>query len=99
MCRPLTATNLTAGTLYEVAVWAHTSIGDSPTALSHYETGGTQPDRPLLKARALNQTAVDCSWTISGPLPQVLHALNKNNEIVKRMKDILKLHHQTGKYM
>lgn len=65
------ATNLTAGTVYEVAVWAHTSIGDSPTALSHHQTTGTQPDRPLLKARALNQTAVDCSWTVSKSPAQV----------------------------
>ncbi|TNN01446.1 hypothetical protein fugu_010828 [Takifugu bimaculatus] len=34
----LNATNLTAGTVYEVAVWAHTMIGDSPTALSHHQT-------------------------------------------------------------
>ncbi|KAF0030311.1 hypothetical protein F2P81_017042 [Scophthalmus maximus] len=67
----LKATNLTAGTVYEVAVWAHTSIGDSPTALSHHQTAGAQPERPLLKARALNQTAVDCSWTVSGPPAQV----------------------------
>uniref|UniRef100_A0A3P8V3B2 Sortilin-related receptor n=1 Tax=Cynoglossus semilaevis TaxID=244447 RepID=A0A3P8V3B2_CYNSE len=65
------ATNLTAGTVYEVAVWAHTSIGDSPTALSHHQTTGTQPERPLLKTRALNQTAVDCSWTIGGPSAQM----------------------------
>lgn len=65
----LAATNLTAGTVYEVAVWAHTSIGDSPTALSHYQTRGTQPERPLLKAKALNQTAVECSISIdSAPL-------------------------------
>ena len=71
------ATNLTAGTIYEVAVWAHTSIGDSPTALSHHQTIGTQPEGPGLKARALNQTAVDCSWTISGPPAQVQqHSLN-----------------------
>uniref|UniRef100_A0A3Q2DBT9 Fibronectin type-III domain-containing protein n=1 Tax=Cyprinodon variegatus TaxID=28743 RepID=A0A3Q2DBT9_CYPVA len=55
------ATNLTAGTVYEVSVWAHTSVGDSPTALSHYQTAGTQPERPFLKAKALNQTAVECS--------------------------------------
>ncbi|XP_039986583.1 sortilin-related receptor isoform X1 [Xiphias gladius] len=66
----LKATNLTAGTVYEVAVWVHTSIGDSPTALSHHQTTGTQPERPVLKARALNQTAVDCSWTIRGPPAQ-----------------------------
>ncbi|XP_061538012.1 sortilin-related receptor isoform X2 [Phycodurus eques] len=68
----LRAMNLTAGTLYEVAVWAHTSIGDSATALSHHQTIGLQPDQPLLKARPLNQTAVDCSWTITnGPAAQV----------------------------
>ncbi|XP_010776761.1 sortilin-related receptor-like [Notothenia coriiceps] len=67
----LKASNLTAGTLYEVAVWAHTSIGDSPTALSHHQTIGSQPERPLLKARALNQTAVDCSWTIGNTTAQV----------------------------
>lgn len=60
------ATNLTAGTVYEVAVWAHTLIGDSPTALSLHRTGGVQPERPLLKTRALNQTAVECSWTVGG---------------------------------
>uniref|UniRef100_A0A3Q3EAT1 Sortilin-related receptor n=1 Tax=Labrus bergylta TaxID=56723 RepID=A0A3Q3EAT1_9LABR len=49
------STNLTEGTVYEVAVWAHTSIGDSPTALSHHQTSGTQPDR----------------WNMTGPLPQV----------------------------
>ncbi|XP_042372991.1 sortilin-related receptor-like, partial [Plectropomus leopardus] len=69
--RILKATNLTAGTVYEVAVWAHTSIGDSPTALSHHQTTGTQPERPLLKTRALNQTAVDCSWSASKPPAQV----------------------------
>ncbi|XP_014833530.1 PREDICTED: sortilin-related receptor-like [Poecilia mexicana] len=63
------ATNLTAGTVYEMAVWAHTSIGDSPTTLSHYQTRGTQPERPLLKVKALNQTAVECSISIdSAPL-------------------------------
>lgn len=65
------ATNLTAGTVYEVAVWAHTVIGDSPTALSHHQTGGVQPERPLLKSRALNQTAVECSWTVGGSAAQV----------------------------
>ncbi|KAG5836889.1 hypothetical protein ANANG_G00233470 [Anguilla anguilla] len=44
-------------------VWAHTSVGDSPTALSHLQTSGSQPAPPFLKARPLNQTAVDCSWT------------------------------------
>uniref|UniRef100_A0A673C1J0 Fibronectin type-III domain-containing protein n=1 Tax=Sphaeramia orbicularis TaxID=375764 RepID=A0A673C1J0_9TELE len=44
-------------------------IGDSPTALSHHQTTGSQPDRPLIKTRALNQTAVDCSWTINSRHP------------------------------
>lgn len=64
-------TNLTSGTEYEVAVWAHTNIGDSPTAVFHHRTTGTQPEKPLLKAKALNQTAVDCSWTLSTPLAKV----------------------------
>ncbi|XP_039862395.1 sortilin-related receptor isoform X1 [Simochromis diagramma] len=67
----LKATNLTAGTVYEVAVWAHTSVGDSPTTLTHQQTKGQQPERPLLKAKAVNQTAVECSWTISGSPAQV----------------------------
>lgn len=71
------ATNLTAGTVYEVAVWAHTSVGDSPTTLTHQQTKGQQPERPLLKARAVNQTAVECSWTVSGSPAQV----NTNNEV------------------
>lgn len=65
------ASNLTAGTVYEVAVWARTAIGDSPTALSHHRTGGVQPQRPLLKSRPLNQTAVECSWTAGGATVQV----------------------------
>lgn len=63
------ATNLTAGMEYEVAVWAHTDDGDSPTALSRQQTKGTRPPGPSLKARALNQTAVDCNWT--GPQAEV----------------------------
>lgn len=66
------ASNLTAGTVYEVAVWAHTSIGDSPTTLSHYQTKGTQPERLLLKAKAVNQTAVECSIS-SGSDSLVIH--------------------------
>ncbi|KAI1903297.1 hypothetical protein AGOR_G00025750 [Albula goreensis] len=61
--RTLKVTNLTAGTTYELAVWARTSIGDSPIALSHVQTKGTQPEPPFLKARALNQSVVDCTWT------------------------------------
>uniref|UniRef100_A0A674CL20 Sortilin-related receptor, L(DLR class) A repeats containing n=1 Tax=Salmo trutta TaxID=8032 RepID=A0A674CL20_SALTR len=62
----LKAANLTTGTIYEVAVWAQTGVGDSPTALSRQQTKGTQPEPPLLKARALNQSSVDCSWTVTG---------------------------------
>ncbi|XP_057695606.1 sortilin-related receptor [Corythoichthys intestinalis] len=61
----LKVNNLTAGTVYEVAVWAHTAVGDSPTALSHHRTRGVQPHKPILKASALNQTSVNCSWTIT----------------------------------
>ncbi|XP_052472847.1 sortilin-related receptor [Carassius gibelio] len=61
--RTLKASNLTAGTVYEVAVWARTDDGDSPTALIREQTKGTRPAQPSLKARALNQTAVECSWT------------------------------------
>uniref|UniRef100_A0A673KHH9 Sortilin-related receptor n=1 Tax=Sinocyclocheilus rhinocerous TaxID=307959 RepID=A0A673KHH9_9TELE len=59
----VSASNLTAGTVYEVAVWAHTDDGDSPTALFRKQTKGTRPAQPSLKARALNQTAVECNWT------------------------------------
>ncbi|KAJ8343111.1 hypothetical protein SKAU_G00330390 [Synaphobranchus kaupii] len=59
----LKVANLTAGTAYELAVWAHTNVGDSPTALSRLQTQGTQPAPLILKARPLNQSAVDCSWT------------------------------------
>ncbi|XP_059389149.1 sortilin-related receptor-like isoform X1 [Carassius carassius] len=59
----LKASNLTAGTVYEVAVWARTDDGDSPTTLLRKQTKGTRPAQPSLKARALNQTAVECSWT------------------------------------
>uniref|UniRef100_A0A673K6R7 Sortilin-related receptor n=1 Tax=Sinocyclocheilus rhinocerous TaxID=307959 RepID=A0A673K6R7_9TELE len=61
--KTLHTSNLTAGTVYEVAVWAHTDDGDSPTALFRKQTKGTRPAQPSLKARALNQTAVECNWT------------------------------------
>ncbi|XP_046891253.1 sortilin-related receptor isoform X1 [Hypomesus transpacificus] len=67
----LRAGSLAPGTVYEVAVWAHTSVGDSPTALSMQQTLGPPPDPPLLKARALNQTSADCSWSTTGPPAQV----------------------------
>ncbi|XP_073673926.1 sortilin-related receptor [Garra rufa] len=61
--KTLKASNLTAGMVYEVAVWAHTNDGDSPTALFRKQTKGTRPAMPSLKARPLNQTAVECNWT------------------------------------
>ncbi|XP_036379298.1 sortilin-related receptor-like [Megalops cyprinoides] len=67
--RTLTVTNLTAGTTYELAVWAHTSVGDSPSVLTSAVTQGVQPAPPVLKARALNQSSVDCSWT--GPVAEM----------------------------
>lgn len=77
------ATNLTAGTVYEVAVWAHTDEGDSPTAFSRQQTKGTSPGRPSLKARALNQTSVECSWT--GPPAEVgLHLVCVNRSVLKK---------------
>lgn len=69
-------TNLTAGIVYEVAVWAHTDDGDSPTALSRQQTKGIRPAEPSLKARALNQTAVDCNWT--GPQAEVRLTLKRS---------------------
>ncbi|KAL0174344.1 hypothetical protein M9458_030312, partial [Cirrhinus mrigala] len=65
----LKVSNLTAGMVYEVAVWAHTNDGDSPTALFRKQTQGTRPAQPSLKARPLNQTAVECNWT--GPQAEV----------------------------
>lgn len=83
VCCLFPATNLTAGTVYEVAVWAHTSVGDSPTTLTHQQTKGQLPERPLLKAKAVNQTAVECSWTVSGSPAQV----NTNNIIENDVRD------------
>ncbi|XP_076146177.1 sortilin-related receptor [Alosa pseudoharengus] len=66
--KTLKASNLTGGTVYEVEVWAHTRDGDSPMALFRQQTAGSQPYPPLLKARALNQSTVDCSWNASSGL-------------------------------
>ncbi|KAG5268084.1 hypothetical protein AALO_G00208070 [Alosa alosa] len=66
--KTLKASNLTGGTVYEVEVWAHTRDGDSPMALFRQQTAGVQPYPPLLKARALNQSTVDCSWNSSSGL-------------------------------
>lgn len=58
-----TVGNLTAQTSYEIAAWARTDLGDSPLAFEHIVTKGVRPPAPSLKAKALNQTAVECSWT------------------------------------
>ncbi|XP_038610031.1 sortilin-related receptor isoform X2 [Tachyglossus aculeatus] len=57
--------NLTAHTPYEISAWAQTALGDSPLAFEHVLTRGTRPASPSLKAKAINQTAVECVW--SGP--------------------------------
>ncbi|NWS37837.1 SORL protein, partial [Probosciger aterrimus] len=55
--------NLTAHTPYEISAWAKTELGDSPLSFVHVVTSGTRPSSPSLKAKAINQTAVECSWT------------------------------------
>ncbi|NWW77571.1 SORL protein, partial [Climacteris rufus] len=55
--------NLTAHTPYEISAWAKTELGDSPLSFVHVVTSGTRPAAPSLKAKAINQTAVECSWT------------------------------------
>ncbi|XP_004389058.1 sortilin-related receptor isoform X1 [Trichechus manatus latirostris] len=55
--------NLTAHTSYEISAWARTDLGDSPLAFEHVMTKGTRPPTPSLKAKAINQTAVECTWT------------------------------------
>ncbi|XP_063292297.1 sortilin-related receptor isoform X2 [Pelobates fuscus] len=55
--------NLTAHTAYEISVWAKTSFGDSAVSFRHFVTTGIKPAAPSLKARAINQTAVECNWT------------------------------------
>lgn len=91
--------NLTAHTPYEISAWAKTELGDSPLSFVHVVTSGTRPVSPSLKAKAINQTAVECSWT--GPrnvvrdqpcphqppwaLAQSLRAANKTTEIRKKL--------------
>lgn len=58
-----TVGNLTAQTSYEISAWARTGLGDSPLAFEHVVTKGVRPPAPSLKAKALNQTAVECAWT------------------------------------
>lgn len=67
-------TNLTAHTPYEISAWAKTELGDSPLSFVHVVTGGTRPASPSLKAKAINQTAVECSWT--GPRNVVRHRVS-----------------------
>uniref|UniRef100_A0A8D2BEA9 Sortilin-related receptor n=1 Tax=Sus scrofa TaxID=9823 RepID=A0A8D2BEA9_PIG len=55
--------NLTAHTPYEISAWAKTDLGDSPLAFEHVTTRGVRPPAPSLKAKAINQTAVECTWT------------------------------------
>lgn len=67
-----TVSNLTAHTSYEISAWAKTDLGDSPLAFEHILTRGVSPPAPSLKAKAINQTAVECIWTgpknvVSGP--------------------------------
>lgn len=58
-----TVGNLTAHTSYEISAWAKTDLGDSPLAFEHVMTRGVRPPAPSLKAKAINQTAVECTWT------------------------------------
>ncbi|XP_042329909.1 sortilin-related receptor-like [Sceloporus undulatus] len=58
-----TVSNLTAQTPYEISAWAKTELGDSPLSFAHVVTSGTRPSPPSLKAKAVNQTAVECTWT------------------------------------
>lgn len=68
---PCSVANLTAHTPYEISAWAKTELGDSPLSFVHVVTSGTRPVSPSLKAKAINQTAVECSWT--GPRNVVRH--------------------------
>ncbi|KAJ7304991.1 hypothetical protein JRQ81_010733 [Phrynocephalus forsythii] len=58
-----TVSNLTAQTPYEISAWAKTELGDSPLSFAHVVTSGSRPSPPSLKAKAVNQTAVECNWT------------------------------------
>ncbi|KAM4015463.1 sortilin-related receptor [Anomaloglossus baeobatrachus] len=57
-----TVTNLTSHTEYELSAWAQSSYGESSVAFEHFTTKGTRPEVPSLKAKVINQTAVECSW-------------------------------------
>ncbi|XP_068110700.1 sortilin-related receptor [Hyperolius riggenbachi] len=54
--------NLTAQTEYEISAWASSEYGESSVAFEHFTTKGTRPAVPSLKAKSINQTAVECSW-------------------------------------
>ncbi|XP_053307342.1 sortilin-related receptor isoform X2 [Spea bombifrons] len=54
--------NLTAQTAYEISAWAKADFGDSAVSFKHFVTKGTKPTAPSLKAKAINQTAVECNW-------------------------------------
>uniref|UniRef100_A0A8C5QIZ1 Sortilin-related receptor n=1 Tax=Leptobrachium leishanense TaxID=445787 RepID=A0A8C5QIZ1_9ANUR len=55
--------NLTAQTSYEISAWARGGFGDSAVSFMHFVTLGTRLPPPNLKAKAVNQTAVECIWT------------------------------------
>ncbi|KAM9299149.1 sortilin-related receptor [Gastrophryne carolinensis] len=55
-------TNLTSQTNYEIAAWATSDFGEGSVAFKHFTTTGTKPELPSLKVKAINQTAVECSW-------------------------------------
>ncbi|XP_075046529.1 sortilin-related receptor [Mixophyes fleayi] len=54
--------NLTAQTAYEISAWAMSDFGESSVAFEQFTTTGTRPPPPSLKAKAANQTAVECTW-------------------------------------
>ncbi|XP_043936973.1 sortilin-related receptor [Protopterus annectens] len=59
---PYKVTSLTAGTAFEMSAYTKTSKGDSHMVFVRFRTRGTQPLPPNLKAKAINQTAVNCNW-------------------------------------
>uniref|UniRef100_A0A6I8STB6 Sortilin-related receptor n=1 Tax=Xenopus tropicalis TaxID=8364 RepID=A0A6I8STB6_XENTR len=55
--------NLTAQTSYEISAWITTIIGDSSVSFEHFVTQGLKPAAPSLKAKAINQTTIECNWS------------------------------------
>ncbi|XP_041425155.1 sortilin-related receptor isoform X2 [Xenopus laevis] len=55
--------NLTSQTSYEISAWITTNIGDSSVSFEHFVTKGVKPTAPSLKAKAINQTTVECNWS------------------------------------